>query len=82
MSAVPNNILNMQVISAIMENYESSSDNEDSDGKGDGYQYWVNEVIKQGGRVPMSTLTDAFIKLPSQKEDLIIGYIIGFEKSF
>ena len=74
--------LNMQVVSAIMKNYEHSVDNEESDATDDAYQYWANEVSKGGGRVPMSTLTDAFVKLPSQKEGFVFGYMISLLEEF
>ena len=52
----------MQVVSAIMENYELSSVNEDIDGK--------TEVVNWGGR---ATATDTFMMLPSRKEDFFSG---------
>ena len=67
----------MQVVSAIMENYEPSFASEESDVEGNAYHYWMNEVVKGERRVPKATLTDAFTKLSSQKEGFISGYMIS-----
>jgi hypothetical protein len=58
----------MQVVSAIMENYEISITDEDSDGNIKAYEYSMNEVVGEVGR---PVVTDVFMMLP--KEDLVSG---------
>jgi hypothetical protein len=58
----------MQVVSAIMENYEISITDEDSDGNVKAYEYSMSEVVGDVGR---PIVTDVFIRLP--KEEFFSG---------